>query len=257
MNSPIWPPMSPRTREMSGYVQGETSNNGAWKQCHFDFSISEREEGRGGGGGESQKCSTRPRTSHPTHPAVLPLQEHQIIKLCSARFTTSKRKPQSAKAWTHNVRCARGRGVWVRWERRFPSSTAPFFPSEKKKEPENARESYPEALQFHRPSSAQSSHNSELQRRCPWPICFLCRENGRESTPPTTTKQRLLRELSLIFVSWKLDDGVPGPALQQHNNTPSRTSTEERERDLKNWECHQTTLTQYIAPFCWISWPDI
>lgn len=40
--------------------------------------------------------------------------------------------------------------------------------------------SYRGAQQFHRPSSAQSSHNSELQRRCPRPIYFLWGEDRQE-----------------------------------------------------------------------------
>lgn len=40
--------------------------------------------------------------------------------------------------------------------------------------------SYREALRFHRPSSAQSSRNSGLQRRCPRPIYFLWRVDRQE-----------------------------------------------------------------------------
>lgn len=59
-----------------------------------------------------------------------------------------------------------------------PRSIALFFFCHN--EPENCQESYREAPQFHRPSSAQSSHNSELQRRCPRPIYFLWGEDRQE-----------------------------------------------------------------------------
>lgn len=75
-----------------------------------------------------------------------------------------------------------------------------FFSSPPHNEPEKVCESHQGALQFHRPSSAQSSHSLELQRRCPRPICFLCGEDRQEDT----------QEIFFLFlaISHRTQDGV-------------------------------------------------
>lgn len=66
-------------------------------------------------------------------------------------------------------------GMWnvrAHWERRYWGQSRLFL--------SHLTASYRAAQQFHRPSSAQSSHNSELQRRCPRPIYFLWGEDRQE-----------------------------------------------------------------------------
>lgn len=88
-------------------------------------------------------------------------------------FHKFKEETSKHQAWTHDVKCAAG-ARWECWYRGQPHFSVTMNLK--------LRESYREALRFHRPSSAQSSHNSELQRRCPRPIYFLCREDRQEHT---------------------------------------------------------------------------
>lgn len=136
----------------------------------------------------------------PTSQTQLPLQEHQIMKTCSACFTSSKREPQSTRD-EHNMRNMRRGGCPPRVLILRSDLFIYFFLTVNMK----LQESYREVQQFHRPSSAQSSHNSELQRRCPTPEYFLWREDTHEhihqiSPPAIFPTERMITHISCVTI---------------------------------------------------------
>lgn len=136
----------------------------------------------------------------PTSQTQLPLQEHQIMKTCSACFTSSKREPQSTRD-EHNMRNMRRGGCPPRVLILRSDLFINFFLTVNMK----LQESYREVQQFHRPSSAQSSHNSELQRRCPTPEYFLWREDTHEhihqiSPPAIFPTERMITHISCVTI---------------------------------------------------------
>lgn len=91
-------------------------------------------------------------------------------------------KVRFKEATSNNIRTRHERRVWA-----VQSNHAERVDAEVKAHKSiimnlNLRESYREARLFRTPSSAQSFHNSELQRRCPRPIYFLWREH-RQAHP--------------------------------------------------------------------------
>lgn len=136
----------------------------------------------------------------PTSQTQLPLQEHQIMKTCSACFTSSKREPQSTRD-EHNMRNMRRGGCPPRVLILRSDLFINFFLTVNMK----LQESYREVQQFHRPSSAQSSHNSELQRRCPTPEYFLWREDTHKhihqiSPPAIFPTERMITHISCVTI---------------------------------------------------------
>lgn len=136
----------------------------------------------------------------PTSQTQLPLQEHQIMKTCSACFTSSKREPQSTRD-EHNMRNMRRGGCPPRVLILRSDLFIYFFLTVNMK----LQESYREVQQFHRPSSAQSSHNSELQRRCPTPEYFLWREDTHKhihqiSPPAIFPTERMITHISCVTI---------------------------------------------------------
>lgn len=106
--------------------------------------------------------SVHPAQTQPSYPC-------QSIRLWKCVQLVSRVQRGNLKAPgvnTHDVKYAAGT-CWECWYRGQPLFF--FLVTMNLK----LRESYRGALQFHRLSSAQSSHNSELQRRCPGPIYFL------------------------------------------------------------------------------------
>lgn len=136
----------------------------------------------------------------PTSQTQLPLQEHQIMKTCSACFTSSKREPQSTRD-EHNMRNMQRGGCPPRVLILRSDLFINFFLTVNMK----LQESYREVQQFHRPSSAQSSHNSELQRRCPTPEYFLWREDTHKhihqiSPPAIFPTERMITHISCVTI---------------------------------------------------------
>lgn len=156
--------------------------------CHIEFCISLR----------NLSVIVKTVQPAPTSQTQLPLQEHQIMKTCSACFTSSKREPQSTRD-EHNMRNMRRGGcpprVLILRSNLFIFLTANM----------KLQESYQEVQQFHRPSSAQSSHNSELQRRCPTPEYFLWREDTHEHIHQISPRaifptERMITHISCVTI---------------------------------------------------------
>lgn len=102
-----------------------------------------------------------------TNPAALArASDYKTVFSQSCRFKEEPSKRQT-RTLSLSFFCLRSAECWYRSFFFF------FCPNEKQK-------SYRGAPQFHTPSSAQFFHNSELQRRCPTPIYFLCKEDRQE-----------------------------------------------------------------------------
>lgn len=159
--------------------------------CHIEFCISLR----------NLSVIVKTVQPAPTSQTQLPLQEHQIMKTCSACFTSSKREPQSTRD-EHNMRnMRRGGGMPAEGADSEVRFIYLFFLTVNMK----LQESYREVQQFHRPSSAQSSHNSELQRRCPTPEYFLWREDTHEHIHQISPRaifptERMITHISCVTI---------------------------------------------------------
>lgn len=160
---------------------------------------------------------------------------------------SSKRKPQSSRHEHEMWICAGGgKGVLI------PGQTHLSVTMNLK-----VWESYRGALQFHRPSSAQFSHNSEPQRRCPRPRYFHWREDRKEHTEVSLYQVILL---NIYITSHILSDCL---SLLLHWRWTMETqvmlchSASINRKKRRGWglktDCYHIILTQYIAQFCWIS----
>lgn len=154
--------------------------------CHIEFGISLR----------NLSVIVKNVQPAPTSQTQLPLQEHQIMKICSACFTSSKREPQSTRD-EHTMWNMRQGGCPPRVLILRSDLFISFFLTVNMK----LQESYREVQQFHRPSSAQSSHNSELQRRCPTPEYFLWREDTHEHIHQLSLRAILPTEQMTTLIS--------------------------------------------------------
>lgn len=180
---------------------------------------------------ELSKVSVRAAASHHSQPGC-PCQRIRLWKCVSGRFSSSKQGASKRRAWTRRVKC--------RWlaERRVPACH---------NQPADCEESYRGALRFHRPSSALSSRNSELQRRCPRPGCFLWREDRQEHNQQSLFPLVFVRwnqmicrasRVSFIIVTLKVNDGDPGHAMPQYIQSLNRKKKEKERKkgwDLNNW----------------------
>lgn len=196
---------------------------------------------------ELSKVSIQPQLVIRPNPAALArASDYENV------FTSSKMKPQSTS--TQDVEMCGGGPLRAP----TPRSIALFFFCHN--EPENCQESYREAPQFHRPSSAQSSHNSELQRRCPRPINFLWGEDRQEHAQESfisgdITWHKMISHISrvTIFHYCYIEGERWRPTSCYATVHPSINRKKRKEAQIEITDCYQIILTQYIAQFCWIS----
>lgn len=189
---------------------------------------------------ELSKVSIQPQLLIRPNPAALArASDYENV------FTSSKMKPQSTR--TQDVKCA----VGAHWERRFRGQSHFFFCHN---EPENCQQSYREALQFHRPSSAQSSHNSELQRRCPRPIYFLWGEDRQEHAQESfisgdITWHKMISHISCvtIFHYCYIEGERWRPTSCYATAHPSINRKKKRGSDLNNWLLPNNTYPIYCS----------
>lgn len=128
------------------------------------------------------------------------------MKSCSAFFFSpfcSQVQRETLKATWHDRRAAEAADTEGQTHTRLCRN-----------EPETAT-SYREALQSHKPSSAQSSRNLKLQRRCPTPIYSPWNEGRQENsrhqlillTSPDSEHLQCPALPSFIIVTLKVNDG--------------------------------------------------
>lgn len=144
---------------------------------------------------ELSKVSIQPQLFIRRNPAAL--ARASDYENMFSLFHKFKEETSKHQAWTHNVKYMAG-AHWDCWYQ----GRLYFCVSMNRK----LRGSYREALQFHRPSSAQSSRNSELQRRCPRPIYFLWRDGRQEHTEQIlflviSYKKQMIYHISCLTIS--------------------------------------------------------